>query len=467
VHSVFTNTIIASAGRLINAVLGVFVIAIITRQLGPGSYGAFILLLSFGTIIQLFSDAGLYLTLTKEVAQTDSPTRLFSSVLSLRLVLLVAAFLTGALLFPFIPSLKGWLSVYLILALGLACQSLSQLLVGVFQYQGEIWRATFGDLVGRVVQIILLLFLWPYQPSVAVVAVIFAISTASSLFLHQILLSSPFNFRPRINFGLWRLLLRSSWPLGLMLLLNAIYFRVDTLILSLFRGESEVGWYGVAYRIIESGLFFSAMFGGLLLPKISAAIKSSDVRKASQYLEEGLKLLLTLIVPIVIILLFFSQTIVNLIAGSDFAASAPLLSWLSLALAIMYFGNLFGFALVALGRQRALLKLSLFLVFFNGAANFLLIPLWGSLAAAWTTIFTEAIAAGTAGLIVYRTLPFSISWEFLSKAALVGVLGIVVIQLTSAIPAIIQLIITIIIFGLLIITTHLISPKQLRLLRST
>ncbi len=464
--SVFTNTFIASFGRVLNTGLGIITVALITRQLGPSNYGAFILLLSFGTIVQLISDAGLYLTFTKEVAQSPAPIHLLSEVISLRLFLLLLAFISGALLFPFIPSLHGWFKAYLLIALGLIFQSLSQLLVGVFQYQSEIWRATLGDLFGRVVQILLLIGLWTFSSSVVSIALIFAVSTAFTLLLHQILLPRPFLFSLRINLTSWRRLLKVSWPLGLMLFLNAIYFRVDTLILSFFRDAAEVGRYGVAYRVIESSLFFPAMLGGLLLPHISAALSRHDLSTASRYLSEGLRLILAVIIPLLVILIFLGRPVIYLVSGTQFLSSAPILATLSFALLIMYFGNLFGFVLVALNKQKTLLKLSAFLVIFNLCLNLIFIPLGGALAAAWTTVFTELISAGTAGILVFRAFPFYLPLRFCARVLLVGLIGLCSVCLSSFLSGLEQVILVGLILVVATLIFRVVSKKELSLLRT-
>ena len=57
-QSILANTAIATTGRAVNVVLGVVATAVISRLLGPANYGAYVLLFSFGVIIQLAADLG-------------------------------------------------------------------------------------------------------------------------------------------------------------------------------------------------------------------------------------------------------------------------------------------------------------------------------------------------------------------------------------------------------------------------
>ena len=47
------------------------------------------------------------------------------------------------------------------------------------------------------------------------------------------------------------MLVLAALPLGLALTLNEIYLRADTVIISLYRTDREVGLYGLAWRICE------------------------------------------------------------------------------------------------------------------------------------------------------------------------------------------------------------------------
>ena len=57
--------------------------------------------------------------------------------------------------------------------------------------------------------------------------------------------------RFRVDPSVWRALLKASLPLGAALAINQLYFRADTLIISLYEPYAQVGLYTLAYRILE------------------------------------------------------------------------------------------------------------------------------------------------------------------------------------------------------------------------
>lgn len=430
--SIISNTAIATAGRVINVSLGLIVIKLLTRFLGPAGYGSYSLLLSFGTLWQLVADFGLYLQLTRSIAEEKKPhTELINTIFSLRAVLLISAFAASLIAAVFIPSLAGLTAPLVLIALGLIFQSFSQLYMGIFQYRQNIWRATLGDILGRLGQIVVVIFFGLKWAALSGMAFAFALSNGLALLVHQTALA-PTKPRFTIAWAQWKDMMRLSWPLGALLVLNAIYFRIDTVILSLFRPPAEVGWYGLAYRLIESALFLPAMFGGLLLPRLSEALARRQTITAAQYISQGLTAMLVAAGFIVLTLLLRAREVILLIADKFFLPAAPALMILSLALAAMYFGNIFGFAMIALKKQTALLKLYAALALANTIGNLITIPLWGALAAAATTALTEAAAVSLSGWIIWRRLPYRLPNRSLAGTLLAGSASTAVYYLAPA-----------------------------------
>jgi len=421
--SIIINALIASAGRIVNVILGVVMIGLISRYLGVAQYGLYALLLSYGAILATTSDLGLYLTLTRLISQTPRREKYYlSRVVSLRLTLLVVIFSIGAVASLAIPSLQNLLPVYFIAAVGFSAQSLSQLMMGVYQKHGTVWRASIGDLFGRLTQLAGILIIGATQATLTSMIALFTGGLAVAGVFHKQLLPASATIRPVIDRPAWRKILAASWPLGALLIFNVIYFRIDTIMLSIFSSPTEVGLYSLAYRLIESGLFFPAMLGGLLLPRFSEAWHRQNLAMLRNYFQPSLMLIIWAVAFITIVLWMFAAPIINLIAGPSFYPAAPLLKILGIALAVMFIGNLAGFALVACRRQKTLLTLSVLLAVVNIIANLIFIPRWGAHAAALTTLGTEGLASLTVTIMAYRLIRFSLPLTFFLRLALVSLL---------------------------------------------
>lgn len=434
--SIIANLGIASLGRIVSLSIGLGITALLARTLRPELFGIYTTIFAYCVLWQTAADFGLYLTLTREVAKhpTQEARHLAESLL-VRAGLLGLAFVCSVLLARALPSLRPHLVAVAAGALGLSFQSFSQLFMGIYQHHRLVWRATLGDLFGRLVQGASIGGAIALHASVTAMVVAFAGGTVGAFAIHRLLLplGQPIPYRralQSIRPATVRLL-AVSWPLAALLMLNVIYFRIDTVILSLVRPPAEVGQYGLAYRIIESALFFPAMFGGLLLPQMSATVRQNRPH-ARRLLRQSTQVLLVAAGYTVMVLWLLNDSIVRLVAGIQYQDAAPLLRILSLALAIMFLGNLFGYSLVALEKQKMLLGLYCALAALNVGLNVLLVPRWGAIAAAWTTVVTEGIAMLCAAAIVHRALSFPLPFSTLAKVSLATVATILV--LWQAVP---------------------------------
>lgn len=416
-------------------------------------------------MLQVIADAGLYLTLTKRIAQHPEHEREYvSHTLSLRLVLFILVFSIGCGISFFLPSLHAALPLLLITTAGLLFQSLSQLFMGVYQQYQLVWRATLGDLLGRGIQIAVIGgVVWYHPVTLTVAALAFAISCVGSFSVHFLLLPLR-SFRLfSFQWTTWKVLLAQSWPLGLLLVINMIYFRIDTLLLSFFRSSYEVGLYSLAYRLMESALFFPAMFGGLLLPRLTESIAKAP-SQARQWLEEALSLMACASVFIVIVGSLKASELVTLF-GEAFTPAAPLFAILSVALASIFWGTIFGFALVALEKQTGMLILYGVLAVFNIVANLLFIPRFGATAAASITVLTELGATMTAGVMVYRHIPFHLAPGFILRVVVAaGSTGVLLLLLPASWPILLQIVIAALVYTALSVLLKTIHPQRMKLL---
>src|SRR3989344_7159842 len=103
-QSIFSNVIIAAASRVIVVLLGLLSTALTVRIVSVESFGAYSLVLTIGTFLQLFADFGLYLTASREIgAAGGSRNDMMRHIVSLRIALLLCMFALGLIAFFFIP----------------------------------------------------------------------------------------------------------------------------------------------------------------------------------------------------------------------------------------------------------------------------------------------------------------------------------------------------------------------------
>jgi O-antigen/teichoic acid export membrane protein len=403
---VASNTAIQVAGKAAVLGLGAASIAVLTRYLGPDDYGRFTLALMYMQLFGVLADAGLYMTVVREISKEPARTEeLVGNALTLRLLLSIVVIALGAalsLLLPYEPDVR----LAIALAGGpLLFGMLTSSLVTVLQSRLRMGRAVVGEVAGRAFALgLTLLVAWLDLGFYAVMGAA-AGGAAATLAVTWLTTRRLATLRFRAQPALWRPLLVVSLPLGLALAINEIYFRADTVIISLYEPYAEVGLYTLAYRILEFTLALGTIFLTTVFPLLSEAV-SHDEPRALRTIQASTDLFVILGAPLVAGGLVLAPTVIELAGGSEFEDAATPLRVLLVAGALSWVNGVFGFALIAKGRQTSALWLNVSALAFNVGLNFLLIPRYGIVAAAAVTVASEALILAGSYLLMRRHFDF-------------------------------------------------------------
>jgi len=183
-----------------------------------------------------------------------------------------------------------------------------------------------------------------------------------------------------------------------------LYFKVDTIMLSLMKGAEDVGIYNVAYNVLGAIIFFPAMFVGIMMPLLSKAAGTPAFRTI---FNQAFRILTLGAVPIVVGGIIVSSSIVFLVGGSEFLIAAAPLQVLFLAVGLIFYGNLGGSSIVALNLQKQGMIIYFFGMLFNVVANLFVIPRYSYMGAAWTTVVTELLVTVLLFVLIWMKVGIS------------------------------------------------------------
>lgn len=414
-RAVFWNTAIQTGGRALSTLLGLAVLALMTRSLGPEDFGAYSIAVSFLQFFAIIADFGLSLTANRmlgevsgqgqssSLGEREAQGRVMSNIFTLRLALSAAMFTLAPLIaFVFFPySLEVKQAIFIAVFSFLAI-SLTQTLVPLFQQYLHMEKVALAELAGRAALLagmatvawLKLDFLW-------YIAAIVLGSLVNFIFLRA---QTGAFIRVRFAYDaeLWRRIIAMSWPIGISIIFNLVYLKADTLFLSVLRPEAEVGFYGAAYRVLDILTGLTTMFMGLVLPAMTAAWVSGNRERFSRLLDRSFDAMALVALPTVAAGMILGRPMMEFVAGKDFSSSGDILGVLILGMGAVFFSTLFGHVVVALEKQRSMiwgyaLDAALALV-----AYAVLIPRYGIWGAAWTTVFSEVLMVALTVIAVMR-----------------------------------------------------------------
>ena len=114
-----------------------------------------------------------------------------------------------------------------------------------------------------------------------------------------------------------------------------------------------------------------------------------------------------------------AQPIVVFVGGPEFVEAAPILRILVIATAMIFLGNLFTNAVVAVNRQKQMVWMYLLTSIAAVIMYRVTIPLFSYLGAAWSTVAVETLMALLAFLMVWKTSRATPSWLNFIKFVLI------------------------------------------------
>ena len=460
--SIAQNTFWQILGKIIGTFLGVITIGLLTRYLGQEGFGYYTTALAFMQFFGVLVDMGLYLVLLKEIsANPEKENHIFNNILTLRIFSAVLFLGGGALLifaFPY-PDIVKWSAV--IVSVSFLFMSLVQILTAVFQKYLKMGLVALAEVVGRLGFLIVILLFIFYQGNLPALMLGNVANTFIYLVILWFLIKKYVKIQWSFDFGYWKLVIKKTWPIALGIAFNLVYFRADTIILSLYKPAADVGLYGAPYKVLEILATFPHMFMGLVMPLLTAAWVANNLERFKNIMQKTFDFFMILVVPMVLGTLPLSGRLMRLIAGPDFIASGKILPILMLATGIIFLGTLFTYTLVVLDKQKSMLKFFFSAAVLSLIGYFIFIPRYSYFAAVWVTVIVELLIAISAWMMTRYFAKTKISFKTSLKSLLASLLMLVFIYLLINWPLWLLLPLAVLIYGLFMILMKGVDKKIL------
>jgi O-antigen/teichoic acid export membrane protein len=188
----------------------------------------------------------------------------------------------------------------------------------------------------------------------------------------------------------WRIFRRDVWPIGAGIVLSALYFRIDVLLVQLWSGTEAVGLYNAVFRLVEALRLFPAAVMAVALPSLCRASDLRPLARAAVPATVGAS-------AAAIVLWSAAGWLVPWIYQARYASAVPAFRILVLSFPLMTLNMALTHQLVGRDGQRAYAVLAALALAVNLALNARLVPALSIDGAAWATLGTEVfLTAGCA-----------------------------------------------------------------------
>lgn len=372
----------------------------VQNMLGAESYGLYFSLFNFTILFNIVLDIGITNFNNKELAQEN---RLLSRHINALVPLKLVLGLAYGLLLGAIAIAIGYGKQQFTLISSLA---VNQFLLSFLLY----FRSNFSalhqfrtdSLFSVLDRILVILFccIMFYVPAlhetfnirwfVGLQTLAYIISVCSAIIITY---RHTRSLHPRWDLSFSVSALKQSLPYAVLALLMSFYTRIDSVMIERLctDGAFQSGIYAQAFRIFDIGNNIAFLFGGLLLPLFARMIKQSQPVHRLVSLSS-----LSLLYPALLIAAaacIFGQPIMSLLYHCHIEPSALMLRFLMFSFIGICFSYIFGALLTANGNLQILNKIAACSLATNLVLNSILIPHYGALGAAVTSLATQSVSA--------------------------------------------------------------------------
>jgi len=382
------NTLYQIFARGVTALIGFLITLIIAGKFGVLGYGDFTKITSYVALFYLVIDFGLNaFFLQYENAK-------FKNLFYLRMLISIGIFLLLnliALALPYNAAMGSGFSAaekfgIFIFSFSIFAQSIILSASAIFQKTVNYYFYMVGTIIGSIVNLVVVLLFAYLNLSIMYILFGFAFSSfvgalALLLFAREKILPVSLDKEFAIK------ILQASWPLGLMLVFNLVYFRVDIFLLSIFKTTQAVGIYGLSYKFFDFLIALPLFLSNAVYPFL---IKAKTNHKLFFNLS-GKYFLVFLTTSLIVIIPFWFISPLFTLVKTEFAASILPFRILLLSLPFFFTTSFLQWVLIALGKQKYLMVVYFFSTLLNVILNIIFIPQFSYVACAAITLISEGI----------------------------------------------------------------------------
>jgi len=402
------NILIQILGKVLSTLIGLLVVGLITRYLGAkGGFGRYTTVMAYLQFAGILADWGLSLVIVQMIAERpEDEEKIVNNIFSFRIISALCLFMIAvslAWLLPYDALIRIGIAIT---AVGFLAISLNQLLIGVFQSKLAMGKVAVAEIMGRLILLLMTALVVWCDLGLSAILLATTIGALTNFFTNYYFtrkwLQIQFVFDP----AFWCIIWHKTWPIALSIIFNLIYFKADTLILSLSQDLTDTGLYGAAYKVLEVLITLPYLFLGLLLPFMTTYWVKKQTAQFHAIAQNAFDAMSLMALPMVFGAILLGRQIMTLVAGQDFIIAGDILKILVVATAFIFLSNVFTHIIVAIDAQKKILPGFIVVAVVALTGYLIFIPRYSYWAAAWMTVVSEGLILMIAAMVVSHLTHF-------------------------------------------------------------
>lgn len=393
VRKIARNTTFLFLSQIFSYLFGFLYVMYSARYLGADGFGILSFAIAFTGIFGFLADLGLSSLSVREVSRDKSlANKYLGNIVIIKSLLSIATFVLIIVLINLLGYPQLTIIVVYLLAISTILACFSDIFNSIFQAHQKMEYISFGQIINNLMLLIGALLAIYLNGNVISFAFAYLIANMA-YFIYSVVTCVTLFVWPKIEIDLqfWKLILIEAIPISLSIIFSVVAFRIDTVILSLIKGNLAVGFYSASYKLIEALMIIPIVFTSAMYPVFSSLFKSSDTYLELSY-KKSIRYLTIIGIPIAFGTAALSNKIILLIYQSGYSQSIIILQILVWAIPFIFISYISRTLLISINQQKLLLKIVFICMITNIILNFILIPQFSYLGASIVTVVTEFLS---------------------------------------------------------------------------
>lgn len=387
------DLVLSFGSQIAYKAIGFAILALLARYLTKTGFGEWMFALSLAGVLVLFTELGTTNHLIRQVASAPGRAlRATGEVLTMRLALF-AAYMATICVFTALFK-PGLFALVVIAALYMGLKDLYRTFAGLFlglkriEWAIVAFGASILALLAWVAAAIALdagarVALWGYGVSGGLAILLGWILTRQKIGRIEL------GWEPA---GLSRVV-KGSFVIFLLIVLEFVHFKFDTLMLGFLRSYAEVAVYEAGAKLLEASQSLIRPVTLIFYPICAELVSNASWGPLSALYRRMTWAAGGLGAGIALLVMAVASVIIPIVFGPAFERAIPVLRVLYLAVPGLYVATIASFVLLSMHRERVAVAVLAGGVVLNVGLNAVVIPRWGALGAAWATAASQSIIA--------------------------------------------------------------------------
>jgi O-antigen/teichoic acid export membrane protein len=438
VSVILKNIVFGGVSLSVRFVSTMLMFIIIARSFGVETFGMFTYAVTLCTVFLALIDYGYNLYIVKEISASPHVTvQLADSALTGKVVLTLAATIGVALTMLVQAPAREVALLVPIVWLGTIAYSFGYFFNMLFRAQNRFNFEAYPTLLFSVTQLLLVAIACWMGYGIEIVGGAYLVARLLYVMVSYVLVRKHIGgILPRVRIAEALHSIRGTFSYGFHSIVAVVFFQVDTLILSWYRGDTEVGYYQAPMRLITACMIVYDVVVSGFLPVISRSFKENR----PEFIRRGVALQKYMTVLGCLLgcgLFFYRQELIRIVYGASFEPSIAILEALAVVIALRFLSASYGlFITISDNQAQRSIAVGAALLL-NVGLNLWFIPLYGAMGAAIASIISHLALFAVYYVLSFRLLAASfIDRTTVRTLALMGVTLVAFMFLRLLAPAV-------------------------------